>query len=81
MPCMYYQQLRGGPAAENKIKPGDYIVKINNTPTHELDFTKAVEHLKGPRKTTVNVDIYREDQGIINKNITRDDIKSKLNQT
>ncbi|MCH9612246.1 MAG: Tail-specific protease [Chlamydiia bacterium] len=55
--------VEGGPAdrAEN-IKVGDRIIAVNNEPVAGMDITDAVELIRGPQGTPVNLTILREMQ-------------------
>lgn len=76
--------LDGGPALlSNKIKTGDRIIAVNHEPIVGLDITEAVELIRGPQGTKVNLTLLREsidDPQKIEKfdiNITRDEIVLK----
>ena len=76
--------LEGGPALlSNKIKTGDRIIAVNHEPIVGLDITEAVELIRGPQGTKVNLTLLRESQEEIKKiekfdiDITRDEIVLK----
>ncbi len=48
------------PAAAAGIKPGDYIVKINDKSTRGMPLTDAVQQLRGPEGTKVKISIWRQ---------------------
>jgi len=54
--------LDGGPAAlSKKIKIGDRIVAVNGDPIIGMDMTDAVELIRGPQGTKVNLTLRRND--------------------
>lgn len=52
--------LKNTPAYKAGIKPGDKILKINETITTDLTTDKAVELIKGERGTEVKLTIFRD---------------------
>ena len=52
--------LAGTPADEAGIKPGDKIIKIDNTPTKEMSLSDGVKKMRGEPGTAVEIVIYRE---------------------
>ncbi|MDH4193102.1 MAG: S41 family peptidase [Nitrospirota bacterium] len=48
------------PAFEAGIQPGDTIVKVDDKPTKDLTLMEAVQQMRGPRGTTVQLTIERE---------------------
>ena len=50
----------GSPADRAGIKPGDVIVKVDDTPTASLSSTQVADRLKGPRGTVVTITLSRE---------------------
>ena len=64
------------PAAKAGIKPGDYIVKIDDTPVKGLSLTDAVSKMKGTPGTKVVLTVAREGQtGPMTFDLKRDNIK------
>ena len=52
--------LKDTPAYKANIKPGDKILKIDNTITSDLNVEKAIELIRGVKGTTVTLTILRE---------------------
>ncbi len=53
--------LEGGPALlSNKIKTGDRIIAVNQEPIVGMDITEAVEMIRGPQGSKVNLTLLRE---------------------
>ena len=53
--------LKGTPAERAGIRAGDKIIKIDDTPTMDLDIDEAVNLIRGEKGTTVRLTIIRED--------------------
>ncbi|MBI3956163.1 S41 family peptidase [Candidatus Gottesmanbacteria bacterium] len=67
--------LKGTPAERAGIKPGDYILKVNDEETVSWTVPQAVTKIRGPRGTTVNLNILHENsQKPIDLAIIRDTI-------
>ncbi|MTI69039.1 MAG: PDZ domain-containing protein [Firmicutes bacterium] len=65
--------LEGTPGFKAGIKPGDKIVKVNDTDIKDFTLTKAVKLMRGEKDTKVKLGIIREErEGILYFNITRD---------
>jgi len=65
--------LKGSPAERAGMLAGDKIIKINDKVTSSFSTEDAVNNIRGPRGTTVNLTVYRE--GVTEPfevNITRD---------
>jgi len=53
--------LEGGPALQgNKLKVGDRIIAVDKEPIVGLDIVEAVELIRGPQGTAVNLTVLRE---------------------
>jgi len=68
--------LEGSPADKAGLKPGDYIIKIDDKVVQNMSLREAVNRIKGKRGTKVSLTILRKgsDQPT-NLNITRETIK------
>jgi len=53
--------LEGTPAQRAGLRPGDKILKINDTITADLTIDEAVSLIRGPRGTEVTLTIFREE--------------------
>jgi len=53
--------LEGTPAQRAGLRPGDKILKINDTPTSDLTIDEAVNLIRGPKGTEVTLTIFREE--------------------
>ncbi len=64
------------PAFAAGIQAGDTIVQVDETPTKDLTLMEAVQHMRGPRGTSVDLTVLREglDEPLV-FTITRDIIK------
>ena len=64
------------PAFAAGIQSGDTIIKVDETPTKDLTLMEAVQRMRGPRGTSVNLTVIREgiDEPLV-FTITRDIIK------
>lgn len=70
--------IEGTPAYEAGIKAGDWILEIEGEPTKDIDLNKAVQKLRGPKGTKVNITVKR--RGVdepFSFTITRDIIEIK----
>ena len=67
--------LKGTPAEKAGIKPGDYILKVNDEETIGWTVPQAVTKIRGPRGTSVNLNILHENsQKPLDLTIMRDTI-------
>ena len=53
--------LRGTPAEKAGILPGDFILKVNDEETAGWTIAQAVSKIRGPRGSTVKLEIFHED--------------------
>lgn len=66
--------LKGTPAERAGVKAGDYILSINGTSTDGLSVDKAVEEIRGPAGTVVDLSLLRDGHAI-QVSLTRDTIQ------
>ena len=52
--------IEGTPAQRAGIKAGDFIVKVNDETTKDLTLMDAVQKMRGPKGTKVNLTIQRD---------------------
>jgi carboxyl-terminal processing protease len=64
----------GYPADKDGVKPGDQVVKINNTDVKGKERAQISQLLRGPKGSTVDLLIIREG-AVITKKLIRDEIK------
>ncbi|MES2417408.1 MAG: S41 family peptidase [Bacteroidota bacterium] len=66
--------IEGAPAHKQDIRPGDLIVRINGTATFGKDRQQISQLLRGPKSSSVNLQLERE--GLtIEKIVVRDEIR------
>jgi len=76
--------IEGSPADEVGVKPGDYIIKINETQVKGLTLQEAVNLMRGKVKTSIDITIRRLDEDndlkftIIRENIKVREISSSV---
>ena len=67
--------LQGTPAEKAGIKAGDLIVKINNKDSSTISLPDAVNMIRGPKGTSVSLEIYHEgDKNVRDLTLERDTI-------
>ncbi len=52
--------IEGTPAYRAGIKPGDFIIKVNDEPTKDLTLMDAVQKMRGPKGSKINLTIQRD---------------------
>ncbi len=68
--------LEGTPADKAGLKPGDFIIKIDNKIVQNMSLREAVNRIKGKKGTQVSLTIVRKGEDKpINLNITRETVK------
>ena len=72
---MVFEPFKGSPAWKAGLRPGDLIIMVNDTNTRGLNTEKVAELLKGPRGTTVKIEVERDGSTEpISFNVVRDSI-------
>ncbi len=51
--------IRGGPAEQAKLQPGDFIAKVNGEPVAALSLPQVVDRIRGEVGTRVTLDVVR----------------------
>lgn len=76
--------IEGSPAAKAGLKPGDYIVALNNKLVTDMTSDQAIQEMRGAKGTTLSLTVIREGakdplKFIVTRDIIRTDaLKSKL---
>lgn len=55
-----YEPFKGSPAWKSGLRPGDLIISVNDVTARGLNTEKVAEMLKGPRGTSVKIEVERE---------------------
>lgn len=63
--------LRGGPAFEAGLTPGDRIVEVDGQPLEHMDLDGAANRLQGPEGTSVRIVVRRSDGSSREYSLTR----------
>ncbi len=71
----FAEPYEGNPAQKSGIKAGDKIVSIDGKNMHKKSTDEVSSALKGPKGTTIKVEVDRKGEGIKVIDITRDEIK------
>ncbi len=71
---MVLSPIKGGPAEQAGIQPGDYIISIDGVQYTGEQMTEASNVIKGEEGTTVTLEILRDNQTLIFE-LTRENIK------
>lgn len=67
--------LDGSPSEKAGLKPGDYIIRINNKPVSDMSLQDAVNIMRGEKGTPLTLTIYREsDKKLKNIKLIRSNI-------
>ncbi len=70
-----FEPFKDSPAFKAGIRPGDYMISINDKPTSAMGQNEVADTLKGPRGTQVKIEVQRD--GVAKPiifNVTRDSI-------
>ncbi|MFM1843053.1 MAG: carboxyl-terminal protease, partial [Cyanobacteriota bacterium] len=67
--------LRGTPAMEAGIQPGDRIVRIDGKPTALMGLDQATEAIQGEIGTELNLQLSRPKKGVFSVTLTRQNIE------
>jgi carboxyl-terminal processing protease len=71
----FAEPYEGNPAQKSGIKAGDKIVSIDGKNMHKKSTDEVSSALKGPKGTTIKVEVERKGEGTKIIDITRDEIK------
>lgn len=71
----FAEPYEGNPAHKSGIKAGDKIVSIDGKNMHKKSTDEVSSALKGPKGTTIKVEVERKGEGTKIIDITRDEIK------
>jgi carboxyl-terminal processing protease len=71
----FSEPYEGNPAEKAGIKAGDKIISIDGKDMHKKNSDDVSSALKGPKGTTIKVEIERQGEGKKTIDITRDEIK------
>lgn len=71
----FAEPYEGNPAEKAGIKAGDKIISIDGKDMHKKNSDDVSSALKGPKGTTIKVEIERQGEGKKTIDITRDEIK------
>lgn len=66
--------IKGSPAEKAGIKPGDIILKVDNTLIQNMDVNAAIALIRGPKGTPVKLQVQRGTQPVFTVEIVRDTI-------
>ncbi|MGB8647883.1 MAG: S41 family peptidase [Anaerolineae bacterium] len=66
--------IRGSPAEKAGLKANDIILKVGDTVIQNMDVNQAVQLIRGPKGTTVHLQVQRANQPIFTVDIVRDTI-------
>ncbi len=69
------EPYEGNPAEKSGLKAGDKIISIDGKPMHKKSSDDVSSALKGPKGTSIKVEVERLNEGKKTISITRDEIK------
>ena len=69
------EPYEGSPASKAGLKAGDKILSIDNKDMYNLPTDEVSGSLKGPKGSTITIEIDRPGEGIKKINVTRDEIQ------
>ena len=69
------EPYEGNPAAKAGLKAGDKIIAIDGKPMFKVQSDDVSAALKGPKGTTIELEVERENSGKQKISVTRDEIK------
>lgn len=67
--------IKGSPAEARGIKPGDIVLKVNDTVIENMTVDEAVSIIRGPKGSKVTLTIQRANTPVFTVDITRDTIR------
>jgi len=68
--------IDGSPAAAAKLQSGDVILKLDNAPVQGMSLNEAIEHMRGPKGSEIELTIGRQGESQpFNVTLVRDTIK------
>ena len=68
--------IDGTPADKAGIESGDIIIKLDNRPVKGMSLNEAIELMRGPKGTTIDVTIAREGRQTFDLTLTRDTVRT-----
>ena len=71
--------IDGSPAEKAGLKPGDIIAKVDGVDVTDLSLSEVVAKIRGPRGTTVNIDVVHVGQSVVSSvAVVRQQIKTQM---
>lgn len=68
--------IKDSPAEKAGLKPDDVILKVNDTIIQNMDVNQAVSLIRGPKGSTVTLQVQRAKQPVFTVSIVRDTIRT-----